>query len=214
VTFAPDKPPHVRVKICGITNRTDAELATRLGADYLGLIFVPGSPRHVTPEQARAILDFAPRPPAIGVFVNAGTDEVLRTVETAHLAGVQLHGDEEPDDVYDLPGFRIKAFRVKGPESLSRVDEYHTEAILFDTHVEGAAGGTGRTFDHELVVELARRRWVFLAGGLTPENVADAARHVMPYAVDVSSGVEASPGHKDPARLEFFFASLRAAGLR
>ncbi|NUP89778.1 MAG: phosphoribosylanthranilate isomerase [Candidatus Sumerlaeia bacterium] len=214
MTFAPDRPHHVKVKICGLTRREDAELATRLGADYLGLVFAPKSPRRVTAGQAAQVLDFAPRPPAIGVFVDAGVEEIIEISRRANLQGVQLHGDEEPDVVYDLPGFRIKAFRVRDEASLARVDEYHTEAILCDTFVEGAEGGTGRTFDHGLVVDLARRRWVFLAGGLTPDNVAEAAARVQPYAVDVSSGVEAAPGVKDPARLEFFFASLRAAGLR
>jgi phosphoribosylanthranilate isomerase len=206
--------PRVRVKICGITRREDAELAARLGADYLGLIFVPGTPRFVTPEHAAEILGFAPHPPAIGVFMDAAADEIRQTVERVGLAGVQLHGDESPEECSDMPGFRIKTFRVRGAESLARCDEYDTEAVLCDTHVEGLAGGTGRAFDHGLVVELARRRRLFLSGGLNPDNVVAAARLVRPWAVDVASGVERAPGIKDPAKLEIFFARLAEAGLR
>ncbi len=202
-----------RVKICGLTRREDAELAARLGADYLGVIFAAKSPRCVTPEQAREVLDFAPRPPVIGVFVNAPRAEIERAFEIAGLAGVQLHGEESPADCVGLPGYRIKAFRVKDASSFARVDDYDTDAVLCDTHVKGAHGGTGQTFDHGLVADLARRRPLFLAGGLGPDNVVGAIERVRPFAVDVSSGVEAAPGRKDPAKVENFFANLRAAGL-
>lgn len=207
-------PARLRVKICGLTRREDAALAAQLGADYLGLVFVPGTPRCVTPAQAAAILDFAPRPPAIGVFVDAPRAVVEETVRTAHLQGVQLHGHETPEDCRGLPGFRIKAFRVRDAASLAEVDAYDTEAILCDTYVEGHPGGTGQAFDHALVVDLARRRRLFLAGGLGPDTVVEAARRVRPHAVDISSGVEAAPGLKDPAQLEKLFARLAAAHLR
>jgi phosphoribosylanthranilate isomerase len=204
----------VRVKICGLTNREDAELATHMGADYLGVIFVPDTPRFLTVDRAAEVLDFSPRPPAIGVFADASAEKMVDAAERLGLAGLQLHGAEEPALCDRLPPIRIKVFRVHDAQSLARVDDYETEAVMCDTFAEDRAGGTGRVFDHSLVVELARRRRLFLSGGLTPDNVVDAVREVQPFAVDVSSGVEASPGRKNPAKLENFFATLRRAGLR
>lgn len=203
-----------RIKVCGLTRREDAERAAELGADFLGVIFVPESPRHVTPERAREILDFQPRPPAIGVFVNAPLEEMLGAQRIAGLDGFQLHGEEDPDLLFDLPGFRIKALRVKDASSLQSADDYECEAVLCDAHVEGLRGGTGQTFDHSLVIQLAKRRHLFLAGGLTPDNVVEATELVRPFAVDAVSGTEASPGVKDPEKLENFFARLADAGLR
>jgi phosphoribosylanthranilate isomerase len=202
------------VKVCGITNRDDAERATVLGADYLGTIFVPGTPRFITRAQAKEAFDFAPRPKIIGVFANAAVEEMRSAVDDLGLDGVQLHGDEPPEACAQLSPIRIKVFRVRDAQSLARVDDYATEAVLCDTHQEGKLGGTGQAFDHDLVATLARRRRLFLSGGLNPDNVVAAAQRVRPHAVDVSSGVEAEPGRKDPEKLRNFFARLAEAGLR
>jgi phosphoribosylanthranilate isomerase len=204
----------LRVKVCGLTRREDAMRAAELGADYLGVIMVPGTPRFVTPEQAREVLDFAPRPPAIGVFRDAPREEIERAARIADLQGFQLHGHETPEDCRGLPGYSIRAVGVRDASSLEGIDDYDTDAILCDTSVGGRSGGTGQVFDHTLVIDLARRRTLFLAGGLNPDNAVEAAQRVQPFAIDVSSGLEAEPRIKDHARMEIFFARLREAGLR
>lgn len=209
-----ENPNHVRVKICGLTRREDAILAAKLGADHIGLIFVPNTPRFVTLEEAAKVLDFSPRPPAIGVFRNSPRAEMLRTAERVGLDGFQLHGKETPEECRGLPGFTIKVIGVRDETSLDGVDKFETDAILCDTQIGNRSGGTGKAFDHSLVVDLAKRRRVILAGGLNPDNVVEAVQAVHPWGVDVSSGVEAMPRIKDPQRLENFFANLRRAGLK
>jgi phosphoribosylanthranilate isomerase len=204
----------LRVKVCGLTRREDTVRATELGADYLGINMVPGTPRFITPEDAREVLDFSPRPPAIGVFRDAPREEIERAAWIAGLQGVQLHGHETPEDCRGLPGYTIKAIGVRDASSLEGIDDFDTDAILCDTSVGGRSGGTGQLFDHTLVVDLARHRALFLAGGLNPDNAVEAARLVQPFALDVSSGLEAEPRIKDHARMEIFFAKLREAGLR
>ncbi|MBN1475619.1 phosphoribosylanthranilate isomerase [Candidatus Sumerlaeota bacterium] len=188
--------------------------AAELGADYLGVILVPGTPRFVTPEEAREVLDFSPRPPAIGVFRDAPRNEIERAARIADLQGFQLHGRESPEDCRGLPGYTIRVVGVHDASSLEGIDDYDTDAILCDTSVAGKSGGTGQLFDHTLVVDLARRRTLFLAGGLNPDNAVEAARLVQPFAIDVSSGLEAEPRLKDHTRMAIFFARLREAGLR
>jgi phosphoribosylanthranilate isomerase len=201
----------VQVKICGITNLRDAHRAVELGADALGFIFYPGSPRAVSPEKAREIIEtLPPLVSTVGVFVNEDIDTVRAVRRLAGLALVQLHGDETPETVSALGPSVIKTIRVKGVESFDAIDRYHPRAFLLDTHADQAYGGTGQRFAWDLT------QWVegvpfFLAGGLTPDNVAEAIAVTRPYGVDVSSGVEASPGVKDPARLKAFIANAKAA---
>ena len=199
----------VRVKICGITRLEDALLAAELGADALGFNLWPGSKRHVSASVAREIVDrLPPFVTAVGVFVNQPPTEVLTLAAEAGLAVVQLHGDEPWDDVNGYPIAAVKAVRLDGRESLANLHRYRVRAFLLDA--PGAEfGGTGTTCDWQLAAEVAARSHVILAGGLTPDNVADAIRAVRPWAVDVASGVEASPGVKDPEKLRRFVESAR-----
>jgi phosphoribosylanthranilate isomerase len=201
--------PSVRVKICGITRLEDALAAAQLGADALGFNLWPGSRRFVDPEAAREIV--ARLPPfvtAVGVFVNQAPAEVTRLAAAAGVAAVQLHGDEPPGDCQGLGLPVIKSFRVAGPGDLAALGAYRSvAAVLLDSRSEGF-GGSGRAFDWELARRLPGGLPLILAGGLTPENVAEAVRAVRPWAVDVASGVEASPGKKDRERMARF---VRAA---
>jgi len=200
----------VRVKVCGITNLEDALAAARLGADALGFVFAP-SPRRVTPKQAREIIKkLPPLVCAVGVFVNSPAQEILKIKELCGLDRVQLHGDESPNQVDQLGRGVIKALSV-GPGGAPAVDSYPSATLLLDTHVPGARGGTGQTFDWNLIKPLSRSRPIILAGGLNPNNVTQAVAGVKPYAVDVSSGVESIPGRKDHDKIASFIK--RAKGV-
>jgi len=204
-----------RVKICGITSLTDAQAAVAAGADALGFVFVPGTPRFVEPSAAAAIVrELPPFVTSVGLFVNAEAGAVRDTIRLTGIQALQLHGEETPE--YARP-FRetlkvIKAFRVRGAESLAVLPAYldAADAFLLDAYVPGAHGGTGARFDWELAVTAKEHgKPVILAGGLSPENAAAAVRRVQPYAVDVSSGVEAGPGRKDHRKLREFLAACR-----
>ncbi len=204
-----------RIKICGITNKEDALLAAELGAQALGFIFYPKSPRSLTPEAARQII--AQLPPlvlSVGVFVNEAAAVVLEVAETARLDWVQLHGEEPPEYCRHLGRNVLKAIPVQDRSSLDRMEPYRgsVRAFLLDTQKAGQKGGTGETFDWSLARQARDYGPIVLAGGLTPENVAAAIREASPLAVDVASGVEASPGKKDPVRLRAFFEAAAAAG--
>ncbi|MBN8249482.1 MAG: phosphoribosylanthranilate isomerase [Verrucomicrobia bacterium] len=205
-----------RVKICGITRAEDARIAVDAGADALGFVFAPESPRRVTPETAAMLVDGLPPFVArVALFVDARPDAVRSVLERARLDTVQFHGDESPEVCRAFRDrFRvIKALRVRGPETLEAVAAYRgsVDAILLDAWVPGVAGGTGARFDWNLAVAAGQSGLpVVLAGGLNPGNVAGAIEQVRPFAVDVSSGVEASPGHKDPARLRAFLEAVSA----
>lgn len=204
----------VRVKICGITSVEDALLAVDAGADAIGFIFAP-SPRQVSPETAaeisRRLPPFVTR---VGVVVDQDAAAIL---EQCSLDAVQFHGSESPDEMRRVRGARrIRAVRVKTEADLAGLEEYApvADAFLLDTFVEGTPGGTGHSFDWSVAAsERARSRPLILAGGLTPENVAEAVRRVMPYAVDVSSGVEREPGKKDAGKVAEFIRAAREAGL-
>ena len=201
----------IRVKICGITRLDDALLAIELGATALGFVFWPKSPRVIDAGLAAAISDqLPPHVSTVGVFVDQPLDDVRRVAETARLAAVQLHGTEPLDYTRRLLQPVIKAMPVVDgfvPESLDAIPGEIT--VLLDAHDPIRRGGTGRTIDWTLARKAAARRPIFLSGGLTPENIRDAVAQVRPYGVDLSSGVESSPGVKDPDRLRAFFGALR-----
>jgi phosphoribosylanthranilate isomerase len=200
----------VRVKICGITNMEEALHAAACGADALGFVFFPKSPRCLTPEAARVII--AALPPfvtTVGLFVNEAPERIKEIVDYCRLDVIQLHGDEPPQACVISPYRVIKALRVKDASSLVGLEEYSVSAFLLDAWVADSYGGTGHTFNWELAARVARKHHVILAGGLAPGNVADAIRTVMPYGVDVSSGVEVSPGRKDSEKVEAFIRNAK-----
>ncbi|HEX8161274.1 MAG TPA: phosphoribosylanthranilate isomerase [Pyrinomonadaceae bacterium] len=204
----------VKVKVCGITNLGDALASVEAGADALGFNFYRRSPRYVEPARAREIVGRVPPGVlCVGVFVNEEREAVARAVAESGVGAAQLHGDESPAYCETLRGMRlIKALRVGEGFAPERATDYAAESILLDSFSASARGGTGRTFDWAL----ARRTrslvaQLYLAGGLTPENVAEAISAVGPYAVDVCSGVEARPGVKDPERVRQFFAAVGRA---
>lgn len=203
------------IKICGITNLADARAALAAGASALGFNFHPSSPRFVTPEAAREIIAQLPAGVlAVGVFVNEPEPAALvRKAATAGVAAVQLHGDESSDFCAAITALPvIKALRVSTDFKPEHAERYRTHAILLDAYSPRAHGGTGRVFDWRIAQrtrELVAR--LYLAGGLTPENVCAAIEAVRPFAVDVCSGVESAPGRKDAVKLRRFSAAVRAA---
>lgn len=200
----------VKIKICGITSLDDALAAVRAGADALGFVFHPASPRHIFPEQATAIIrHLPPFVQTVGLFVNEGQDTVNATADQCGLDIVQLHGDETPEYCGTIRRRIIKAFRVKDVTSIDAMKDYHVAACLLDAWSPAAHGGTGRTFNWEIAACAAAASDIILAGGLTPDNVADAIRRVRPYAVDVSSGVESAPGRKDQSLISSFIRAAR-----
>ena len=202
----------VRVKICGITSRADAEAAIAAGADFLGFNFYPDSPRYVEPSLVRVILADLSRPVGtVGVFVNADADRVRATCETSGVGMVQLHGDETPEFCAAMDRPVLKAVRIGGPEDLSGIEEYKVWAMLADSRTPGF-GGSGVKPDWALAADAARRtNRLFLAGGLSPENVGEAIRAVQPWAVDVSSGIEKEPGIKDHEKMRRFIQAVKNA---
>jgi phosphoribosylanthranilate isomerase len=203
----------IRIKICGITNREDALLAAALGADALGFIFYPPSPRAVAPDTARKIIDqLPPFVAAVGVFVDEAADTVREVAAWVSLDWVQLHGRETPEYCRNLGRRVIKGFRIRDDHSLPELAPYRgvVQGMLLDTYKKGQVGGTGESFDWRLARLAAPYGPIILAGGLTPENVAQAITAAQPRAVDVASGVEAAPGKKDPDKLKSFFEAVRA----
>jgi phosphoribosylanthranilate isomerase len=203
-----------RVKICGITNLEDAEAAVAAGADALGFIFVPATPRYVTLEQATGLIrSLPPLVAKVGVFMDADEGTVRKTVELCGLDTLQLHGRETPEFCQRFAPLKvIKAFRIRDESTVLQLPAYATAAWLLDSYVPGKAGGSSTAFDWELAVSAKRfGRPFLLAGGLTPENVAAAVRQVQPYGVDVSSGVEQHPGRKDHAKVADFIRQAKLA---
>jgi phosphoribosylanthranilate isomerase len=201
-----------KVKICGITSAEDGLAAAEAGADMIGLMFYEHSPRNVTLVQAaeicRALPPFLMR---VGVFVNAPGDFVLRAISECDLTMLQFHGDETSDFCTQFGLMNMKAIRVRDAESLKALENYQTDAFLLDAHSRQGLGGTGERFNWDLAIEAQRfGKPIFLAGGLTPENVADAVRKVRPFGVDVSSGVESAPGKKDHAKVRAFIAAAKS----
>jgi phosphoribosylanthranilate isomerase len=201
-----------RVKICGITSAEDAAAAVLAGADALGFVFVPGTPRCLSAAAAAAIV--ATLPPfvaAVGVFMDQSATEVLEIAAAAGIQIVQLHGNEPAETGRRMPVPVIKALRVRDEASLAPIGAYPARAFLLDSFVEGQGGGTGQPFPWALAVGAALRAPIILAGGLTPETVGRAIATVRPYGVDVSSGVERAPGRKDPQKVKEFIRHVRQA---
>ena len=201
----------MRVKICGITRMEDALEAADLGAAAVGFIFFRESPRYIAPEDAaRIIRNLPPFVTPVGVFVNETRDAVSRAIERSGVRSLQFHGEESPEETTGYPLPVVKSFRVGDDFDPAAIARYALPAYLLDASVRGMYGGTGRTFDWRKAVEASRFGRIILGGGITPENAAEAVRAVHPYAIDVSSGVEASPGIKDSRRMRALFESLRS----
>ena len=199
------------VKICGVTRVEDAIAAAEAGADLVGINFYPDSPRFVSPERAAEIVKALPEGvEAAGVFVNEPPERVNRIAEEAGLHLVQLHGAETPEEAALIRVPVIKALRIEDESDLTAAEAYKVDLFLIDTPSK-RWGGSGKTGDWKLAAAACKRLRAFLAGGLTPENVSEAVRTVSPYGVDVSTGVERSPGIKDRTKIAVFIERARAA---
>ncbi len=199
-----------KIKICGIKTETDALAAMDVGADLIGFNFYPKSPRYISVGRCRDIMSVMRRYGHItyvGVFVNASVEEIRATMETLGLSLAQLHGDETVEMLSALDGKAFKAFRGV-PNNLNSFANDGAPALLVDASVKGVYGGTGITADWNGAAELAKQYPLLLAGGLTPENVADAVRQVKPWGVDVASGVESAPGEKDASKMKAFVKAI------
>ena len=201
------------VKICGITNLVDAEAAVQYGADALGFIFHQPSPRFISPMRAGEIIKrLPPQVTKVGVFVNLEVKEILVTAERCGLDLLQLHGDESPEycrEVMAAGGTVVKALRIRDEGSIAALSRYpFVSALLLDSYSREMYGGSGEKFDWTLAQKAKEYGKIILAGGLNPDNVAEAIREVEPYGVDVSSGVEKGPGLKDHGKLKAFFEAV------
>ena len=203
---------NTRVKICGITSVADGQAAAEAGADLIGLMFYEPSPRYVSLDAAAGIARaLPPEVQRVGVFVNPTTELVRRAIGECQLSLLQFHGDEPPDFCTQFGLMSLKAFRIRDAASLDALPNYATDAYLLDAYSPEARGGTGEKFNWDLAVEAQKfGRPIFLAGGLTPANVAAAVKQVQPFAVDVSSGVESAPSKKDPAKVKAFIAAAKS----
>jgi phosphoribosylanthranilate isomerase len=201
-----------RIKICGVTSSEQALACVEAGADAIGVNFVPSSPRFVTEQRARDIVRaVGPGALVVGVVAGMAVPQMRALRDTIGLGCLQLHGDETPDDVAALLPHVYKAVRVEGADDVARADAMPGDYVMVDAKVGSALGGTGHVFDWSLVVDLAVRRRLVLAGGLTPGNVATAVAQVHPWCVDVASGVESAPGLKDLAKVRAFVEAVRRA---
>ena len=201
----------LKVKICGITNLDDATAAVEAGADAIGFMFYEPSPRNVQIEGVAKIVQKLPLwVLKVGVFVNPDPELVMNALGNCGLNLLQFHGEESPEFCASFGVMNMKAFRIKDAASLSQIPPYRNDVYLLDSHVAGKQGGTGEKFNWNLAVEAKKfGKPIFLAGGLTPENVSQAVHEVRPYGVDVSSGVEASPGKKDHQKIWKFVEAAR-----
>jgi phosphoribosylanthranilate isomerase len=203
----------VRVKICGLTNLNDALAAVEAGADAVGFVLYKESPRCISADQAQEIIrQLPPFVTTVGLFVNQPTHWVRVMAERSGVDALQFQGDETPDYCEAFSQRAIKAIRVRDRDSLAAMLEYRVRAFVLDAYREGEYGGTGETFDWALAAEAKAYGRIILAGGLTPENVAEAIRRVRPFAVDVSSGVEGSvKGTKDHGKIRAFVQAAKNA---
>ncbi len=206
-----------KVKICGITTLEDALMVVGLGADMIGLNFFEGSKRYISPEESEALVYGLSMPVLkVGIFVNATIDDILLTRTLGSLDAVQLHGDESREFISELRAYVdtyiIKAVRIRPDHIVEELNNLGADALLLDTMTDTGYGGTGETFDWTIGTEVTRfSSDLYLAGGLSPENVAEAVNFVRPYAVDVASGVESSPGKKCPKKVEAFIKNAKNA---
>lgn len=200
------------VKICGITSLEDAETAVLAGADAIGFIFYPGSPRCVSPDRAGEISGKLPgKVCRVGVFVDHDAREVKRIVQFCGLDFIQLHGNESPDYCRAFsPSVLIKALCIQREEDLVFLPEYPVRVILVDAHDPVRRGGTGKTCDWNLARKAGERHRLILSGGLNPQNILPAMEAVRPLAVDVGSGVEARPGEKDPGKIKELMSAVKS----
>lgn len=201
----------VKVKICGITSVADGRAAADAGADMIGLMFYERSPRHISfataAEISRALPPFIIK---VGVFVNPDEDTVMRAIGECGVTLLQFHGEETPEFCTQFGVMSMKALRVRDATSLEMLPNYATDAYLLDAYSPEAHGGTGAKFNWDLAIGAKKLgKPIFLAGGLTPENVGAAVSQVQPFGVDVSSGVESAPGKKDPAKVQAFIKAVR-----
>ena len=200
------------VKICGIKTLKDALAAIEAGADYLGFNFYPISVRFIEKSACAEITSTLkrehPQIKLVGVFVNSPVDEVKDILQTCHLDLAQLHGDETPEAFAQLASHAFRAFRGI-PESNAGYERSEAPSMLIDAAVKGVYGGSGVTADWAAAARLAQQYPLLLAGGLTPENVADAVRQVQPWGVDVASGVESAPGEKDAGKMSAFVKAVK-----
>ncbi len=202
----------VEVKICGLTAVDDAVRCVELGADAIGLNFWAGSPRCTGIRRARAIVEsIRDRAQTVGIFVDAPRSEIAEILKRTGVEWAQLHGDEPPEVVAALLPRAYKALGVRDGSAVELARRYPGEHLLLDASVPGLRGGTGRTFDWKIARTLANERKLTLAGGLTPDNVAEAVRAVQPFRVDVASGVESEPGRKDPEKVKAFIDAAKNA---
>jgi phosphoribosylanthranilate isomerase len=200
------------IKICGITNLNDAHAAVAAGADALGFNFYKPSPRYIAPESARDIINTLPDSLlTVGVFVNEGSPEAVRSIANqAGVKAVQLHGDESPDYCRALDSV-IKTFAVSGDFDLEQLQAYEVDAIMLDTKDNRLRGGTGRVFDWSIAQQVSQLNpRLYLAGGLSPENIREAVEMVQPYAVDACSSLEDKPGIKNHERMRVFVDAVRS----
>jgi len=200
----------VKVKICGITNLEDAMVAAEAGADALGFVFYPESPRFIEPAMARYIISKLPVfITAVGVFVDEKEDMIRRIIRESGIQVLQFHGNESPIICTKFREKVIKTIHVKDEESISQMKMYHINTFLLDTYHSEKKGGTGKSFNWDIAIRGKKYGRIILAGGLDPSNVVEAIKKVKPYGVDVSTGVEISPGKKDHTKIKEFIRKVK-----
>lgn len=203
----------MRVKICGITNLEDAMMAAEGGADAVGFIFAPESPRFVPPATVRQIVSSLPAfVTTVGVFTSGEEKDLRRAIEECGIGLIQFHGPFSPEAIRPFASRAIRVVRVRDEKSLDEIAVCGARAFLLDTHHDRQMGGSGQTFDWTIAAKATRLGRILLAGGLTPENVGAAIATVRPYGVDVSSGVEIKKGKKDPLKVRAFIKAAKEAG--
>ena len=203
----------IKIKICGITNLEDAQLAVESGADSIGFVFTK-SPRRISPLDAGLIIKEIPASvDTVGVFVDETLQKLDEIIRISHINTIQLHGWESPEYCSNFKSKVkvIKTFRIKDNEFLQKMSAYKTDNFLLDTYISGQPGGTGKVFDWNLAVTAVRKYPnIILAGGLNPDNICEVLNLVKPFGVDISTGIESRPGKKDPVLLKEFIARVRS----
>jgi len=206
-----DAKHHTRIKVCGITRLEDALIASRLGVDAVGFVFYPKSPRYIEPAKAATIIrQLPPFVSAVGLFVNPSQDEIADVLKSVPLGVIQLHGDESPEFCKSQRRRVLKAISVGSKDDLKKASAYDCPILLDAKAPQGVYGGTGTSFDWSLLEGFEHSHPLILAGGLNATNIEEALSHRQWFAVDVSSGVEVSPGIKDDTKLSDFVGRVNA----